>query len=130
MDDKPPIVDVVGLGIFLAGLVYAPNVAAIVGPYVVIILASILGASFAVKRRQKTTRLAALAYFLRVAGVAVIGTVIIAGVVAAQYETVTERMLIAPIAFVIGALDWSRVGAYLTDRLLALADTFRGRGPQ
>ena len=75
---SPSITDVVGLGIFLAGLVYSPEVASIVGPYLVIIVAAVVGASFALKRRDKTTRLSALWYFLRVSGLAVIDTVSLA----------------------------------------------------
>jgi len=59
MNSQPSVTDAVGFGVFLAGLVYAPNVAEVVGPYVVIVSASIIGASFALKRREKTARLGA-----------------------------------------------------------------------
>lgn len=68
----PQVVDVVGLGIFVAGSVYQPEVAAVVGPYVVILLGSVIGASFAVARRDRTTRTGAILYFSRVVGLAVL----------------------------------------------------------
>lgn len=126
----PSITDVVGLGIFLAGLVYSPEVAAIVGPYLVIIVAAVVGASFALKRREKTTRLSALWYFLRVAGLAVIGTVSLAAIFSSYYDNLTERILIAPVALTIGAIgdDFPAVARWFLAKFLAGVDLFRGKG--
>jgi uncharacterized membrane protein YiaA len=111
MNSQTSVTDAVGFGIFIAGLVYAPNVAEVVGPYIVIVLASIIGASFALKRREKTTRLVALWYFLRVAGLAVLITVSLAGIGSSYYSSLTERVLITPVALLIGAVgdDWPKL---------------------
>lgn len=124
--------DAVGLGIFLAGLVYAPNVAAVVGPYIVIVLAAIIGASFALKRREKTSRLAALFYFLRIAGVAVLGTVSVASIGSAYHESLSERVLIIPVAFMIGAIgdEWPRFLRALVRFFFAAIDLVRGKWGQ
>jgi hypothetical protein len=108
MNGQSSVLDAVGFGIFVASWVYAPSVAAVVGPYIVIVLASVIGASFALKRREKSTRLVAVWYFLRVAGLAVLGTVSIASIASSYYSSLTERALITPVAFLIGAVgdDW------------------------
>lgn len=127
MNGSPSITDAVGFGIFLAGLVYAPGVAAVVGPYIVIIVASVIGASFAVKRREKTTRLAAAWYFLRVAGLAMLGTVSLASWASTYYEGWTERALITPVALIIGAVgdDWPQLLRAIVRGIFSSVDLFR-----
>jgi len=126
--NSSPVTDAVGLGIFLAGLVYAPAVAAVVGPYVVIILAAVIGASFAVKRREKTTRFAAAWYFFRVAGLAVLGTVSLASWASSYYSGWTERALITPVALLIGSIgdDYPALAKWFMAKFLASIDLFRG----
>ena len=134
MNTQPSVTDAVGFGIFLASLVYAPNVAAVVGPYIVIVLAAVIGASFALKRREKTSRLSALWYFVRVAGLAVLITVSLAGIGSSYYSSLTERVLITPVALLIGAVgdDFPAVVRYFLNRLMAGVDLFRNGkgGPQ
>lgn len=128
MNSQPSVTDAVGFGVFLAGLVYAPNVAEVVGPYVVIVSASIIGASFALKRREKTARLAALWYFLRVAGLAVLITVSLAGIGSTYYSSLTERVLITPVALVIGAIgdDWPKLLRAVVRFIFRTVDLARG----
>ena len=128
MNGSPGITDAVGLGILLAGLVYSPSVAAVVGPYIVIILASVIGASFAVRRRDKTTRLAAAWYFSRVAGRAVLLTSGVASWASGYYDGWSERALIAPVALAIGAIgdDWPALLQWFLKKTLAGIDLLRG----
>ena len=131
MNNSPPsIPDAIGFGVFLASFVYAPGVAAVVGPYIMIVLASVVGASFATKRREKTTRLAALVYFLRVAGLAVLVTVSIASAASSYYDNITERVLITPVALAIGAVgdDLPALIRYLAGKFFGAVDFFRGGG--
>jgi uncharacterized membrane protein YiaA len=129
MGNQPSVTDAVGFGIFLAGLVYAPNVAAVVGPYIVIVLASVIGASFALKRREKTARLAAVWYFMRVAGLAVLITVSLAGIGSSYYSTLTERVLITPVALLIGAVgdDWPALLRSIVRMFFRAIDLARGK---
>ncbi len=124
------ITDAVGFGIFLAGLVYAPGVAAVVGPYIVIVLASVVGASFAVKRREKTTRAGALFYFLRVAGLAVLITVSLASIGSSYYDNLTQRVLITPVALMVGAVgdDWPALLRAIVRFIFSTIDLARGKG--
>lgn len=128
MNPQTSVTDAVGFGIFLAGLAYAPNVAAVVGPYIVIVLASVIGASWALKRREKTSRTAALLYFLRVAGLAVLITVSLAGIGSSYYSSLTERVLITPVALMVGAIgdDWPKVLRALVRFLFKAIDLARG----
>lgn len=131
MNSSPPsIPDAIGFGVFLASFVYAPSVAAVVGPYIMIVLASVVGASFATKRREKTTRLGALVYFLRVAGLAVLVTVSIASAASSYYDNLTERVLITPVALAIGAIgdDLPALIRFLVGKFFGAVDFFRGGG--
>ncbi|WP_156480903.1 hypothetical protein [Variovorax sp. PAMC 28711] len=129
MNDRA-VTDAVGFGIFLAGLFYAPDVAAVVGPYIVIVLASVIGASFALKRRDKTTRLIAVWYFLRVAGLAVLITVSLASMGSSYYSSVTERVLITPVALIVGAVgdDWPKLLRAVVRFIFRTIDLARGKG--
>lgn len=100
------IPDIVAVAVFIAALIFSPQVAAVVGPYVVIIGSAVVGASFAVARRERSTRLSALWYFSRVTGLAVAVTVAIATWAASYWAEsgLTVRFLISPIAFVIGLI--------------------------
>jgi hypothetical protein len=130
MGGQPSVTDAVGFGIFLAGLIYAPGVAAVVGPYIVIVLASVIGASFALKRREKTARLVAVWYFLRVAGLAVLITVSLAGIGSSYYSSLTERVLITPVALLIGAIgdDWPALLRAIVRFFFRAVDLARGKG--
>lgn len=129
MNSQPSVLDAVGFGIFVASWVYAPSVAAVVGPYIVIVLAAIIGASFALKRREKTARLVAIWYFLRVAGLAVLITVSLAGIVSSYYSSLTERVLITPLALMIGAIgdDWPKLLRAIVGFIFRAVDLARGK---
>lgn len=99
---QPSISDVVGLFIFALSLFFSREVANTVAPYIVIVVASAVGASFALARKEKTTRFGGIFYFFRVCGLAVLITVGVATFVASYNESLTSRLLIAPIAFMIG----------------------------
>ena len=100
--------DIVSLCVFITMAVFSPEVAAFVGPYLVIILASTIGASFALARRQTETKTQALVFFLRVDGLAVLLTSGLAAMVSAWKPDLHERVLLAPIALMIGFIadDW------------------------
>lgn len=100
--NQPSILDVVGAAVFVLAYLFSREVASVVGPYIVIVAASAVGSSFALVRREKTTRFAAFAYFTRVAGLAIILTVLAATWISSYNQSLTIRALIAPVAFMIG----------------------------
>jgi hypothetical protein len=101
-----PIADIVALFTFIAALIFSAEVAAVVGPYMVIVIAATLGASFKVARREKSTRTSAALFFLRVVGMAVLFTSGLAAALNAYRPDLSPRVTVAPIALLIGFVDW------------------------
>lgn len=116
--------DFVSVVIFVATLIFSPEVANVVGPYLVILFASTIGASFALARRDKTTRWGAFWYFARVNGVAIFLTGFVAAAAVSQWPVVHERSLFAPIAFLLGLAgeDWPDIAKWAAGKLNALID--------
>jgi hypothetical protein len=122
--------DIVGLLVFVAALVFSPDVAGVVGPYLVIVIASAVGASFAVARRDKSTRLSAVFFFSRVVGLAVLLTVGLAAMVNAYRPDLTPRLVIAPIALLVGFVgdDWPKFLSKIVGVFYSALDLVRGKG--
>ena len=119
------------VAITLASAMLAPALAEIVGPYVIIFIASTIGASWALGRQATMSRLKALLFFLRINFTAAIVTASIASALAKQlgYASGTEEglWLIAPIALVIGGVgdDWPARIRWVVKRKF-----FSGKGDQ
>ena len=110
------------VAITVASAVLAPALAEIVGPYVIIFIASTIGASWALGRQATMTRLKALLFFLRINFTAAIVTSSIASALAKQlgYASGTGEglWLIAPIALMIGGVgdDWPALIRWVVKR--------------
>ena len=128
--NQQPLADIVALAILIAAAVFSRAVAEVVGPYLVIVVASAIGASFAVARREKSTRGRALWFFTRVVGLAVLLTVGAALAVSAVRPDLSPRTLLAPIALLIGFIGdgWPRLLARAVQMLYGLLDLARGQG--
>lgn len=124
------MVDIVGLFVFAATILFSHEVAAVVGPYLVIMIAATVGGSFAVVRREKSTRLSALLFFARVVGLAVLLTVGFAAVVTAFRPDLSPRVLVAPIALVIGFIgdEWPKLLSRVVRVIYGAMDLFRKGG--
>lgn len=125
------ITDILGLVAVLSAAFFSAEVAQVISPYIVIIAASAFGASFALARREKSTRSGALWFFVRVCGGAVMLTVGISSLLADVHPSLTVRVLLAPVAFVIGLVgsDWRdvpRVFGEIAGTILDLLNKFRG----
>lgn len=129
-----PVADAVGLFALIAAFAFSPEVAAVVGPYVLIATASVIGASFALARRPTSTRWGATFYFGRAVGLAILLTVVISAAVAARYPDFSERALLAPVALMIGFIDWVALLGGAAKGLLSAVfktlDSFRSGGAQ
>lgn len=121
---QPSITDIVGLFVFMAALLFSNEAANVVGPYMAIITAAAIGASFALGRRDKSTRVGAVWFFFRVCGLAALVTVGIATVAAAYHPNLSERALIAPVGFLLGLVgdDWPAIALWAGQKLNALVD--------
>ena len=126
--NQQPVLDIVGLFVFIAALIFSSEVAAVVGPYMVIVVAATLGASFKVARREKTTRTSAVLFFLRVVGMAVILTVALALVLNSYRPDLSPRVTVAPIALLIGFIDWPWALSKIVRGMFAALDLARGKG--
>lgn len=133
MYQSPVDIGILALAGTLASLIFGPEAAGYVGPYVVILLASTIGASFALARRSVETRPNAVWFFIRTNGLAVLLTVALAAAISGQHPELPERVLIAPIAFVLGFIgdDWPGLLRWAGSKVNALIDVLiklRGGG--
>lgn len=131
--NSPSITDVVGLFVFVAAVVFSPEVAAVVGPYMAIIVTASIGASFSLARRERSSRTSAVFFFARVCGLAALLTVGLSFMLAGMHSSLSERALLAPIAFAIGLVgdDWPSVARWAGGKLSMLIDVLikmRGGG--
>lgn len=126
--NQQPLADIVALAVLIAAAVFSNSVAEVVGPYLVIVVASAIGASFALARREKTTRGRALWFFTRVVGLAVVLTVGAAVAVSAFRPDLAPRTLLAPIALLIGFIGdgWPKLLAKVVQVLYGMLDLVRG----
>lgn len=100
--NQTPQLDPVSVSVLVASILFAPEVAQIVGPYVVILASSTIGASFALARRQRTSRGGAIWFFVQVNGIAVLLTASVAAIANAFYPIADERAWFSPIAIALG----------------------------
>ena len=120
------ITDIVGFFVFIATLIFSAEVAEIVGPYMVIVTASAFGASLSLKQRDKSTRTSAVLFFLWVCGLATLLTVGISTMVSGYHPSLSERVLIAPVAFSIGLVGdrWPAIAMWAAGKVGAFVDLF------
>lgn len=128
MNGSSSVPDVIGLFVFIATLMFSSEVAAVVGPYMVIVIAASIGGSFALARREPGTRAQAVWFFFRVVGLAVLMTGGLAYGVAVWHPEFSPRLTIAPIALVVGYVDWPTLLAKIVRGIFAALDLYRGKG--
>lgn len=121
---QTPQLDPVSVSVLVAAALFAPEVAHVVGPYVVILAASTIGASFALARREQTTRLSALWFFFRVNGLAVLLTATGAAIANVFYPMPDERTWFAPVALGLGFIGdrWPSVLSWCGAKISQLVD--------
>lgn len=110
--------DPVNVAIAAASVLFGPALAAIIGPYAVILIASTVGAAWSLGRRDPSARLGAAWYFLRLNGTAVLVTVGLAELVGRWIGSEDTSWLLAPIALFVGGVgdDWPRLGRWVVVR--------------
>ena len=128
--NSPPVTDIVALCVVVAATLFSNEAAEIIGPYVVIIVASTIGASFSLARRDKDARTGAIWFFARLVGLAILLTVGLAAWASKRWPATNERILLAPIALVIGFIgpDWPRLLRRFVKFVFAAIDLLRDRG--
>lgn len=134
MNNNGSIPDILAVVTAIAMLVFSADVAHMVGPYLLIIMASAVGASWTVKRQDKTTRVAALWFFLKVCMSAVLLTGLTSALISGFHADLNERSLLVPVAFGLGAIgsDWKPFLLWVGRKIGQVIDTLiklRGGGP-
>lgn len=121
---QTPQLDPVSVSVLVAAALFAPEVAHVVGPYVVILAASTIGASFALARRKQTTRLSAMWFFFQVNGISVLLTATCAAILNAFYPITDERTWFAPVALGLGFIGdrWPSVLTWCGTKISQLVD--------
>lgn len=124
------VTDAFGLSVLIAAMAFSPEVAAVVGPYILIAAASVIGASFSLARRPPSSRWSAFGYFARVVGLATLLTVALSALLASHYASLSERALLAPVALLIGFIghDWPKLLRSVVGGIFKTIDNFRASG--
>lgn len=122
--NQTPQLDPVSVSVLIAAILFAPEVAHVVGPYVVIVAGAILGASFALARRHQTTRLGAMRFFLQVSLMSVLLTTSCAAIANTFYPMPDERSWFAPVAIGLGFIGdrWPAVFQWTGRKISQLVD--------
>lgn len=128
-----PHIDPISVTVAMATVAFAPEVAHVVGPYLVILFASTIGASFALAARPRTSNANAAFFFFRVNGLAVLLTYSISAVINIGYPLGDLRNWFAVVAFMIGFIGdrWPTVLLWAGGKLSKLVDVLikmRGDG--
>ena len=110
--------DPVSVAIALASIIFGPALAGVIGPYAVIIIASTVGAAWALGRREEGAKLGAVWYFLRLNATVALVTVSLAQLASRWVGGDNNYWLLAPIALLVGGVgdDWPRVGRWVLTR--------------
>ncbi len=117
----------------LASIIFSPAIAAVIGPYTVIVVASILGAAIGLGRREEqTTRFRAFTFYLRMAGLAMLLTVPLAAIAHSYLGLPESRWFLAPVATMIGIFgnNWRHLGPWFLRFIQHSLSFFRKGGEQ
>lgn len=100
---------IVGVATVLASKFYGPDVAAVVGPYIVILIAAMGGAAVALMQVAGRTRAAAFGYFFIATITSLLFTVSLSMMAASTVDSLREQWLFAPVSFGLGYIGdkWS-----------------------
>ena len=122
--------DPVNVAIALCSVLFGPALAAVLGPYAVIIIASTVGAAWSLGRRDPGARLGAAWYFLRLNTTAVLITVGLANLAGQWLGHDDPTWMLAPIALVVGGVgdDWPRMGKWMIERAGRILERRAGTG--
>lgn len=118
-------IDPVSVAILVASVLVSQQLAEIIGPYAVIVMAASTGAAWSLGRQGSTTRLGAVAYMAKINLTALLLTVGAAEFVGWMWPSFAgHKWILAPIALLVGAIgnEWPVVVRWLSSRVAALVD--------
>jgi hypothetical protein len=116
MNSNPPI-DPVTVAIAIAGTAFSPQLAQLIGPYAVIVLAAILGAGISAGLRDQSSRTSTLLHMVTWVGLSLLFTVPLSMLVMAYAvpEGVQLQWLLGPVATLIAGVGhrWPQLLVWL-----------------
>ena len=122
-----PPYDIVALMALFGGMLFSnPQLAQAMAPYATIFFAALIGTMWSLSRRPSDVtpghRMRGVFFMFRVVGAALIATLPVAVWVAPKVGIDQDRYLVAPIAFIIGAVgdasDWRILLVWIRDFVL------------
>jgi hypothetical protein len=127
MNTPSPPIDIVTLFIAIDTALFGPELAAVIGPYAVILLGAALGAAWSATRREPGTRGSTLLHMLLMMGWALLVTVPAAAIAGRTFGW-EAKWLLGPVAVVIAGIgpDWPNVGRWGIGVLKGLAERWVG----
>lgn len=129
--NQTPSLDPVAVAVVLLAYVFSRELAAVIAPYAVIIIASFTGAGWALSRRDPTLRGNSFAFFGRLIGTAIFITASLASISHHYFGVQDPQLLFAPIALIVGGIgdDWPNVGRWalgLLGRVVEIVSVKKG----
>lgn len=124
--------DPVSAAVTIAALAVSPQVAALIGPYAVILLAATTGAAWSLGRAEQMTRRGAVWYFLKLNATAALLVVGLATLVTKAWPAFDGvDWMLAPISLLVGGVgdDWPAVGRWVIGRFGRLVERNTGGTP-
>ncbi len=114
MKDQLSFVSVVTM---ITSIIFTPELAAVIGPYAVILIAASTGAAFGLGRRGPSTRMDALRFYIRMNFLAALLTILICNLLETYVFRTEVKWALIPVALAIGWIgdDWPRVFAWVMD---------------
>jgi hypothetical protein len=104
--NSPQPLDIVTVMVVVSGLLFSPRIAAIVGPYAVILAGAVLGGAVSAASRPKDERIGTIGYLLMVVTFALLVTVPLSEVTAPHVRLSEPRLLFGPVAAVISGIGY------------------------
>lgn len=108
----------------IASSVFGVQMAYVIGPYIVIAIGAMGGASVMIMQRQGDGNVRAFVYFIASSLLAVLLTVPFSMMAALAYEPIKEQWLFAPVSFGLGYLGdkWPAVLSWVGSKISAFVD--------
>lgn len=117
----------------IASSVFGVQMAAVIGPYIVIAIGAMGGAAVAIMQREGVGNVRAFVYFMAMAALSVLLTVPLSAMVAAFLTPIQEQWLFAPVSFALGFAGdkWGAILSWAGVKFNSLVDVLiAARGPK
>lgn len=114
----------------LVGALMGQELAQLIGPYSVVILAATTGAGWSLGQQAPMSRAMSIWYFAKLNFTALLLTVPMAALVTATFKLQEANWLLVPISLLVGGIgnDWHKVGRWIVTRFARIVDRWTDDG--